>query len=246
MPSSRDVATGACTSPPVRSHTRIEVRTVPVAMRMLRRNWSAGELRVLLLSLLIAGGSGTTRRFFADRGQAALDQQANELLGAGLVVIADHRIPAQFAEAAARAGLDTATTMTFPSMVSAAGNVSLAEIKAASDGFPLRGRIKVTERPGAPEREVEGGPRPGTVWIGAALVGRSGVKVGDTLQVGRAKLAIAQIITREPDSVLDYFGLAPRVLMHASDVEATGLIQTGSRLGYRLLVRGEPKAVQRF
>jgi len=64
------------------------MKTIPVAMRMLRRNWSAGELRVLLLALLIAVGSVTTVGFFADRVQAALDQQANELLGADLAVIA--------------------------------------------------------------------------------------------------------------------------------------------------------------
>ena len=72
------------------------MRTVPVAMRMLRRNWSAGELRVLLLALLIAVGSVTTVGFFADRVQAALDQQANELLGADLAVIADHRLGPAF------------------------------------------------------------------------------------------------------------------------------------------------------
>ena len=74
------------------------MRSVPVAMRMLRRNWSAGELRVLLLALLIAVGSVTTVGFFADRVQAALDQQANELLGADLVVIADHRLGPVFGE----------------------------------------------------------------------------------------------------------------------------------------------------
>ena len=62
-------------------------------MRMLRRNWSAGELRVLLLALLIAVASVTTVGFFADRVQAALDAQANELLGGDLVVIADKPIP---------------------------------------------------------------------------------------------------------------------------------------------------------
>ena len=222
------------------------MRTVAVAMRMLRRNWSAGELRVLLLALLIAVASVTTVGFFADRVQAALDQQANELLGGDLVVIADHRIPAQFAETARRDGLETATTMTFPSMVSAGGNVNLAEIKAASDGFPLRGRIRVAERPDVPGHEVDGGPKPGTVWVGAPLVGRIGVKVGDAVQVGHAKLVVAAIIAREPDSVLDYFGLAPRVLMHASDLDATGLIQTGSRVSYRLLLRGDAKAVARF
>src|SRR6266852_5287769 len=125
------------------------MKTILVAMRMLRRNWSAGELRVLLLALLSAVGSVTTVGFFADRVQAALDQQANELLGADLVVIADHRLGPAYGEAAA----------------------------------------------GEPDREVEGGPKPGTVWIGAPLVGRIGVKVGDVLQVGRARLTVAKIIT---------------------------------------------------
>jgi len=134
------------------------MRRIPIAMRMLRRNWSAGELRVLLLALLIAVASVTTVGFFADRVQSALDRQANELLGGDLVVIADKPIPAEFEQAAQRLKLDTAHTRTFPSMVSTGSGVSLAELKAVSDGFPLRGRIRIAERAGAPEREVSGGP----------------------------------------------------------------------------------------
>ena len=215
-------------------------------MRMLRRNWAAGELRVLLLALLIAVASVTTVGFFADRVQAALDRQANELLGGDLVLIADQPIPPTYAESARRMGLALASTRTFPSMVSAEGGVNLAEIKAATDGFPLRGRIRIADAIGAPEREVEGGPRPGTAWIGVALAGRLNAKVGDTLQVGRAKLRIGALVTREPDSVLDYFGIAPRVLIHDADVAATGLIQVGSRVVYRLLLGGEPRAVAAF
>src|SRR5258707_9121736 len=173
-----------------------------IAMKMLRRNWSAGELRVLLLALLIAVASVTTVGFFADRVQAALDRQANELLGGDLVVISDHALAPAFAEVAAREKLDVATTRTFPSMVSADGGVNLAEIKAASSRFPLRGRLRITTDPKGAEHEVDGGPKPGTVWIGLVLVGRLGAKVGDVLQVGRARLEVAAIITREPDSVL--------------------------------------------
>src|ERR1700704_4248448 len=115
-----------------------------LATRMLRRNWSAGELRVLLLALVIAVASVTTVGFFADRVQSALDRQANELLGGDLVGIGDKPPPPDFAAAAKRDGLDYATTRTFPSMVSASGGVNLAEIKAVSDGFPLRGRLRVT------------------------------------------------------------------------------------------------------
>lgn len=217
-----------------------------MAVRMLRRNASAGELRVLFAALLIAVASVTTVGFFADRVQGALDEQANELMGGDLVVIADHPVPAVFAAAARREGLRTAQTRTFPSMVSTAGGVNLAEIKAVSPGFPLRGRIRITPAPDARDRAVEGGPAPGTVWVAVALVGRIGAKVGEMLKVGRVSLRIAAIISREPDSVLDYFGIAPRVLMNEADLGATGLIQVGSRVTYRLLVAGAPKAVERF
>ena len=125
---------------------------------MLRRNWSAGELRVLLLALVIAVASVTTVGFFADRVQAALDAQANELLGGDLVLIADHPVPQPFAEAARASSLAVAQTQTFPSMVSSAGGgVSLAEIKAASDGFPLRGHLRIADSPGAFEADERHG-----------------------------------------------------------------------------------------
>jgi putative ABC transport system permease protein len=213
---------------------------------MLRRNWSAGELRVLLVALFIAVASVTTVGFFADRVQAALDRQANELLGGDLVVTADHPVPAPFVESARADRLEIATTQTFPSMVSAAGGVNLADIKAVSASFPLRGRIRIADRVGGPERLAEGVPRPGTVWIAPALAGRLSIGVGDRLEVGRAELEVAAIIAREPDSVLEYFGIAPRVLMNEADLAATQLIQVGSRVTYRLLLAGEPKAVARY
>src|SRR5215471_3176160 len=101
--------------------------TMSLAMRMLRRNASSPELRVLLLALIIAIASVTTVGFFADRVQAALDQQANELLGGDLVLIADHPVPAKFGEMAATDGLTVARTRTFPSMVSGGEGVNLAE-----------------------------------------------------------------------------------------------------------------------
>ena len=223
------------------------MKRFPLAARMLRRNWSAGELRVLLLALFIAVASVTTVGFFADRVQGALDRQANELLGGDLVVASDHPLAPAFAEAAQAAGLAVAHTQTFPSMVAAGGGgTNLAEIRAVSDNFPLRGRVRVTEAIGQPDREAEGGPRPGTVWIAVALAGRLGLKAGDELKVGNATLKIAEVITREPDSVLEYFGIAPRVLMNQADLAATGLIQVGSRVGYRMLLAGEPKALAQF
>jgi putative ABC transport system permease protein len=222
------------------------MKNLPIALKMLRRNAHSGEAKVLAAALFVAVAAVTTVGFFADRVQGALDRQANELLGGDLVVIADHPVPRAFVERARSEGLATASTATFPSMVSGSAGVSLAEIKAAGGAFPLRGRLRVAQAPAGPDREVEGSPAPGTVWVGGPLVSRIGAAVGETIRVGNVSLRVAEVITREPDSVLDFFGIAPRVLMNEADLAATGLVQVGSRVTWRLLVAGEAKAVARY
>ena len=226
------------------------MNTFLLSLRMLRRNAKSGEARVLLVALFIAVMSVTTVAFFADRVEAALNRQANELIAADAVVIADKPVPAKFREEAARLKLVSAEAITFPSMVAgdeARGQgVNLAEIKAVTAGFPLRGSIRIVDQPGATERIAEGIPAPGTVWVPEVLLTRINVKVGDELKVGAISLKIAAVLTKEPDSVLDYFGIAPRVMMNMQDLAATRLIQVGSRVTYRLLLAGAPKTVEEF
>jgi putative ABC transport system permease protein len=57
-----------------------------LSLRMLGRDWRAGELRVLVFALVIAVGGMTTVGFFADRVQVALSRQGNQLLGADLII----------------------------------------------------------------------------------------------------------------------------------------------------------------
>ena len=58
-----------------------------LSLRMLRRDWRAGELNVLVLALIIAVSGMATVGFFADRVELALAQESNQLLGADLLVI---------------------------------------------------------------------------------------------------------------------------------------------------------------
>jgi putative ABC transport system permease protein len=222
---------------------------VKLSLRMLRRNWNAGESRVLLFALFIAVASVTTVGLFADRVEQALKIQANEMIGGDLVVISDHLIPATLREPAARLPLTQVETFTFPSMVSHAvtdGGTNLAELKAVTPGFPLRGRLRVADTPDSPDRETSAIPEPGTIWAAPALLGKINAKVGDTVQVGAIALRIAAVLTKEPDNVLDYFGIAPRVLLNAADLSQTKLIQVGSRVTYRLLLSGEAGDVDKY
>ena len=221
-----------------------------LALRMLRRNGKSGEARVLLLALFIAVTSVSTVAFFADRVEAALNLHANELIAADAVIIADKPVASRFRESALTLKLATAESTTFPSMVSGDASkgqgVSLAELKAITSGFPLRGKFKIADRIGVAGSETGMTPVAGTAWVPETLLLRLNAQVGDTLKVGAINLKIAAVLTKEPDSVLDYFGIAPRVLFNMRDLPATELLQVGSRASYRFMVAGETKAVEAF
>ena len=223
--------------------------TVRLALRMLLRDLRAGDLRVLLAALLVAVASVATVGFFTDRVRGALNGEAARLLGGDLALVADNTIPQKILAEAARLRLETATTVTFPSMVSTAQDAALGEIKAVSDTYPLRGKLRTAPGPEAPDSEQTGVPKPGTVWVGDRLLAKLNVRVGDAIQLGNKQLTIAAVLTKEPDNAFDYFNVAPRVLINSADLSATGLVQPGSRLRYRLLVAGDAaplKAFQQF
>ena len=54
-----------------------------MALRMLMRDWRAGELRILALSLTVAVASVTAVAFFTDRIERAMQDQAADARGNG-------------------------------------------------------------------------------------------------------------------------------------------------------------------
>jgi putative ABC transport system permease protein len=54
------------------------------------------------------------------------------------------------------------------------------------------------------------------------------------------------VLTLEPERGANFFNIAPRLMMNAADVPATGLVQTGSRVWFYLYAAGEAPAVAAF
>ncbi|MBZ0093260.1 MAG: FtsX-like permease family protein [Sulfuricellaceae bacterium] len=216
-----------------------------LAWRMLGREWRSGDLRILALALAVAVTSVTSVGFFTDRVRQGLSQQANQLLAADLAVIADHPIAAGWASEARRRGLKTAQIELFPSMAQHAGRSQLAEIKAVSAAYPLRGELRVAGRNGAIVSAASI-PPPGSAWVEQALLDRLGLALGGPVTVGDATLTVAGVLLNEPDRGGGLFALAPRLLMNLADLPRTGLVQPGSRIAYRLLVAGREGSVESF
>ncbi|MDE2276000.1 MAG: ABC transporter permease, partial [Burkholderiales bacterium] len=165
---------------------------------------------------------------------------ARQLLGGDAVVSSDSALPPAI-EADARAlGLRVSHVVTFPSMGRASdaqgGAARLVSVKAVDAAYPLRGRLQVQGAPPAPVQTVAQGPAPGTVWVDPGLLDVLQLKVGDPLLLGDATLTIARRLVAEPDRGTGFASFAPRVMLAAADLPATGLIQPASRVNYRLAV----------
>src|SRR6185503_3074295 len=135
-----------------------------LAWRLRARDYRAGELALIAVSIVIAVASVTTVGFFTSRVQRALDQQANRLLGADLVIADTRPIPAELKTEAERRGLTAVAIMRFPSMALRGDRSALSEIKVVAPGYPLRGELRITQRLFEPDRRAEGIPPPGEVW----------------------------------------------------------------------------------
>jgi putative ABC transport system permease protein len=215
------------------------MNTLRQALRMLRRDWRAGELSVLIAALVLAAASVGTVGFFADRVKGALARQANLLLGADLMVSADRPLPPDFAREAQTRGLATVPVIRFNSMVQAPGSDAvLADVKAVGAGYPLRGAVLLVAQ-GVPEGQAAAhAPPRGEVWADARLAARLGLSVGSRLTIGETTLTVTAIVQQDPEVAGGLLTLGPRLLMNIDDVPATNLLQPGNRAAYRLLIAG--------
>ena len=219
--------------------------------RTLWRDLRSGELRLLMVAVTLAVAALTAVGFFSDRLQAGLQRDARQLLGGDAVVVSDNPPAEPWVEQADRLKLRHVLTLTFPTMGRAddaqGGATRLVALKAVGDGYPLRGQLRLArdaaDREGQP---TSGIPERGTVWVDAALLEALALKSGDALLLGDARFRIAELIALEPDRGTGFMTFAPRVMLNAADLSATGLVQPASRITYRLAVAGDEPAVRQY
>ena len=217
-----------------------------LALRLLWRDWRAGELTLLLASLVIAIGTVTTITLFVDRLQQALIQESASFLGADRVVSGADPLDPALVQQARDIGLQTTETLEFFSMVFAEERAQFASVKAVAPGYPLRGKLIASNEPFINGFPVESGPEPGTVWLESRLMPALDIKVGDALDVGVATFTVSRVLIKEPDRGGGFMGAGPRVMMNLADVPLTEVVQPGSRLTYRYLFAGEFEVVEEY
>lgn len=221
------------------------------AIKSLLRDLRAGELSVLLLAIVVAVSAMTAVGFFTDRVGRAIRLQAGAVLAADVVVSAPAPIEPSFLDDARQAGLRTAESMSFLTMVLPADESNesnaLTMITAVTDGFPLRGELLVADIMFGDTAAAQGIPPPGAVWAEPGLLGRMNLAVGDRVLIGERQLTIVKVLEYQPNQMTGGMTqLAPGLMVNLADVPSFNVIRPGSRATYRELYAGAENSIAEF
>lgn len=213
-------------------------------LKVLRRSLRDANLVMIGAALTIAVASVASVDTFTDRVRRAINQQANALLAGDLAIVSSQELPERYTLTARKLALMTADITSMRSVVSHGDQLQLVELKAVSEGYPLRGQV-ITSR-----REVREAnttiPAPGTVWVERRLLDLLGLGEGDAITIGALDVVISRTLLIEPDRAGSLFNLAPRVLLNKIDLAGTNLILPGSRVTNTLLLSGEEQQLKTF
>ena len=221
--------------------------SVGLALRQLKREIRLPEYLVLFFALVLSVAAVTSVGFFANRVERAMAAQAATLLAADAVVSSPQQITSDLRDLASTANLATADVTEFPSVVlNDEGETALVSVKAVGPEYPLRGEIRLTDELYAQDFAATSIPAGNEVWIDPRVAGNLSIEVGDTLALGELQVKVTAFIAFEPDRSGDVFQMAPRVMMPAADLAASGLLGEGSRARYRFLVAGTETDIDRF
>ena len=213
-----------------------------------RRDLRERDVRVVIMALVVAVATVATIGLFAALLQKTLVTSASAFLAADRQLEAEHGRPipqAWWREAESRE-LQTARMVRFSTMVFGGEGFQLVSVKAVDGEYPLRGEIEMQEAAGAPRQMVGQGPPQGEVWLNPRLMSLLSLQMGDNLEVGNLSLTVSGLLLREPDGGFSMASLAPRIMMHADDVPATGVVQEGSRVEYVALFAGDESDLDNY
>ena len=217
-----------------------------LATRMLVRDWRAGETVILAVALVVAVAAMSAVGLFTNRVRQAVTQQAGEVLAADLRLESDNPLTPEYQRLAAERELQTAQVVHFRSVILAGEASALADVRGVTDGYPLRGEVRIADELAGTPRAAIGVPQPGEVWAEPGLLARLDARVGDYLEIGSLSLRVGQTLEFRPDEGWRFMEIAPTVLLNLTDLENSGLILPGSIIEYEILFAGDQRRVAAF
>ncbi|GAA0852925.1 ABC transporter permease [Aliiglaciecola litoralis] len=217
-----------------------------LAWRLFKHEAKRGELTIILFAIVLSVASVLSLSLFSERLQSALTDQTAEFIAADRLLDADKPVDPQWISKATEMGLNTTKQVYARSMAFGNQQMTLTNLRAADQGYPLKGELKTSLQPFGLGQVTEELPAAGEAWAESRLFQALGVKLGDSIEVGDSEFTLTRVLTEVPDSGFSVFGGNPKVLIGYGDLEATNITGPGSRVSYTYFFTGESSVLDDY
>ncbi|MCL9783196.1 ABC transporter permease [Vibrio sp. S4M6] len=200
-----------------------------------------GQLWPISVSITLIIASIFALTALAERLEQVVVKKGKEALSADSVFISANPIPQQLLKEVATDGLTSSKMTRFNTMAFSDDSMQLITVKAVDSNYPLLGSLVLGS-----DQNKRTSVSPNQLWMEQRLIEQLKVKPGDKISIGDADFVLSGQIVDEPGLSFNPFQQMPTAIIHRSDIDATGAIQTGSRVRYSLFLAGSESQLEQL
>ena len=224
--------------------------SIRLAWKLLRRDWAGGELRILILALMVAVTGVSSINFFSERIRIAMVEESSNFIGADLQLTGPREADPKWLDKASDEQLTMAKSLIFASVVASDNAFQLATVRTVETVYPLKGSLQLatidTSGKRSSSEALNHKPSSGEVWVDNQLFTKLAIKLGDSIEVGSAEFVVSGIIESEPGKGGSLLNFIPLLIMNMDDVEQTEVLQPGSRFNWQYQFAGSSDDIERY
>lgn len=233
---------------------------VKQSLRLFFHELKRGDLTIIILAIVLGVASVFALSGFSGQIKQALVNESTSFIAADRVLQSSRALPMvadnsagsdekdalnrQFLDKrSAELNLTQAQQVLMSSMVFAGDNMQLVELVAASQLYPLRGELLISDN-NTPDKHAAHAPEQGSVFVEQKLLALLDISLGDTVEIGNSQLRVTAVAEQIPDASFSVFTSGAKIIMNINDLAATELVQPGSRVTYKYLFAGDSQSIK--
>ncbi|EGV44890.1 FtsX-like permease family protein [Bizionia argentinensis JUB59] len=205
---------------------------------MALRDAKASKVRLLLFmaSIIMGIAAVVSIQLFSSNLKDNIQSQSKTMMGADYI-IDSKQAPTKRAQAIIDSLKPDATEVNFVSMVAFPknGGTKLVKVRGLEGSFPFYGKIKTEPLSASSAYQESSG-----ALVDATLLLQFNLKPGDSIKIGELTLPISGALKSIPGSSAISSSVAPPVIIPYRFIEATELLQFGSRKEYQYFYKAPP------
>lgn len=215
----------------MRSQTKLSTVTTFWLFKMAWRDGKASfnKLGLFMASIVLGIAAVVSIQSFSENLKSNIAVQSKSLMGSDFK-IDSNKAPNEVVMAIidSLGGFD-AREINFPSMAAFPNKegTKFVQVRGIDGGFPFYGELETEPKSAAYSYQLNK-----SALVDATVMLQLNLKVGDSIKIGAVTLPISGALKSAPGSNSLFSTVAPPVIIPFEFIEASGLVQTGSRLDY--------------